>query len=84
MRVHTTAEGWDFEPAWSPDGTKIAFLRSPHFAGGRLHVIDVTTSEKSICLTRFMATARCGGIRMVERFWGCSNRKRRVGLVGWI
>ncbi|MEM7013317.1 MAG: CehA/McbA family metallohydrolase [Verrucomicrobiota bacterium] len=47
LAVHTTAEGWDFEPTWSPDGTKIAFLRSPHFAGGRLHIVDVNTGEEA-------------------------------------
>ena len=46
MRVLTTAEGWDVEPSWSPDGTKIAFLRSPNFGGGRLHIIDVLKGEE--------------------------------------
>lgn len=42
-KVLTTAEGWDVEPAWSGDGKKIAFLRSPNFGGGRLVVIDAAT-----------------------------------------
>jgi hypothetical protein len=45
MSVLTEAEGWDVEPAWSPDGKKIAFFRSPHFVGGRLFVIDSETGK---------------------------------------
>lgn len=36
----TSAPGFDIEPVWSPDGKRIAFARSPQFAGGLLYVID--------------------------------------------
>jgi hypothetical protein len=32
-------EGFDIEPAWSPDGTRIACINSPAFLGGPLRVI---------------------------------------------
>lgn len=43
IQVLTDAEGWDIEPAWSRDGKKIAFLRTPNFGGGRLFLIDAET-----------------------------------------
>ncbi|MDF1862332.1 MAG: CehA/McbA family metallohydrolase [Verrucomicrobiales bacterium] len=36
---------WDIEPAWSPDGKKIAFLRTANFASGQLRLIDAATGE---------------------------------------
>lgn len=40
MKRLTSASGFDMEPVWSPDGKRIAFARSPQWAGGLLHVID--------------------------------------------
>jgi Tol biopolymer transport system component len=39
----TSAPGFDIEPVWSPDGKRIAFARSPQWAGGLLHVINAET-----------------------------------------
>jgi len=39
----TAGPEFDVEPAWSPDGKRIAFVRSPNMNEGELHVID---SEK--------------------------------------
>lgn len=38
-------EGYDIEPAWSPDGERIAFINSPNFGGGTLQVINAQTGE---------------------------------------
>jgi hypothetical protein len=35
----TRSEGWDIEPAWSADGSRIAYINSPNFGGGTLQVI---------------------------------------------
>src|SRR5437773_8471989 len=35
----TRGEGWDVEPAWSPDGNRIAFINAPAFNSGRLRLI---------------------------------------------
>ena len=35
----TRGEGWDVEPAWSPDGKRIAFINAPGFNAGPLRLI---------------------------------------------
>ena len=35
----TRKEGWDVEPAWSPDGKQIAFINAPGFNTGPLRLI---------------------------------------------
>jgi TolB protein len=39
LRRLTSGEGFDIYPAWSPDGTRIAYLNSRDFGPGRLRVI---------------------------------------------
>jgi dipeptidyl aminopeptidase/acylaminoacyl peptidase len=40
MKRLTDGEGFDIEPAWSPDGKRIAFINSRTFFGGELRLID--------------------------------------------
>ncbi|MBE7494958.1 MAG: CehA/McbA family metallohydrolase [Verrucomicrobiaceae bacterium] len=47
MRRLSRGEGYDIEPAWSPDGLRIAFINSPGFGGGALRVIDAGTGTDS-------------------------------------
>jgi hypothetical protein len=35
----TRGEGWDVEPAWSPDGKRLAYINAPAFNAGPLRVI---------------------------------------------
>src|SRR6516165_11603 len=37
----TDGPGFDIEPAWSPDGKRIAFVNSANTLGGELRLIDV-------------------------------------------
>src|SRR5262245_49814176 len=41
----TDGPGLDIEPAWSHDGKRIAFVRSPNMNGGDLHLIDAADGK---------------------------------------
>ncbi|MCB1122187.1 MAG: CehA/McbA family metallohydrolase, partial [Verrucomicrobiae bacterium] len=41
----TDQPGFDIEPAWSPDGKWIAFIRSNNFTAGRLQIIAADTGK---------------------------------------
>lgn len=36
----TSVEGWDIEPAWSPDGRRIVFINTPGLNVGTLRMIE--------------------------------------------
>lgn len=40
----THGDGFDLEPAWSPDGKRIAFSRTP-YPGARLRILDAQTGD---------------------------------------
>jgi TolB protein len=40
LTILTRDEGWDIEPAWSPDGKRIAYINSPNFRAGQLRIMD--------------------------------------------
>ena len=42
----TSKPGFDIEPVWSPDGKRIAFARSPQWAGGLVVLIDVESGKE--------------------------------------
>ena len=42
----TSKPGFDIEPVWSPDGKRIAFARSPQWAGGLVVLIDAESGEE--------------------------------------
>jgi Tol biopolymer transport system component len=42
----TDGAGFDHEPAWSPDGTRIAFVRGPNQTGGELHLIQAADGKE--------------------------------------
>src|SRR5260370_91711 len=37
--------GFDIEPVWSPDATRIAYVNSPRMSGGALRVVRSETGE---------------------------------------
>src|SRR6266478_494141 len=39
-RLSGGGEGFDHEPAWSPDGTRIVFVRGPNQLGGDLRIVS--------------------------------------------
>lgn len=42
----TDGPGFDHEPAWSPDGKRIAFVRGPNQPGGELRLIDAAYGKE--------------------------------------
>src|SRR5262249_50960638 len=38
----TDGDGFDMEPAWSPDSRRIAFVRGPNQPGGDLRIVEAT------------------------------------------
>src|SRR5262245_35874409 len=42
----TDGLGFDIEPAWSPDGKRIAFVRSTNMNGGDLYLIDASDGKQ--------------------------------------
>jgi dipeptidyl aminopeptidase/acylaminoacyl peptidase len=42
----TSKPGFDIEPVWSPDGKRIAFARSPQWAGGLVVLIDAESGKE--------------------------------------
>jgi TolB protein len=42
----TDGAGFDHEPAWSPDGKQIAFVRGPNQPGGELHLIQAADGKE--------------------------------------
>lgn len=49
----TKAPGGDFDPAWSPDGTKIAFTSLREGGRPRIYVLDLATGEAKLISQRF-------------------------------
>ncbi len=46
MRRLTNGSGFDVEPAWSPDGSRIAFVHSPSHAAGALQIINSDSGQR--------------------------------------
>jgi hypothetical protein len=58
MKRLSDAEGFDIEPAWSPDGKRIAFINSRTFFGGEVRLID---AENGLPIKLPVAVQASGG-----------------------
>ena len=54
----TAGEGFDIEPAWSPDGKRIAFINSTNMSGGELKLIEAETGRLIMLPKRVTATGK--------------------------
>ncbi len=45
LRQLTDEPGWDVNPAWSPDGSRIAHVNAPNFTVGTLRLIDAGSGD---------------------------------------
>lgn len=41
----TDGTGYDIEPAWSPDGRRIAYVNAPRMSGGEIRLIDAESGK---------------------------------------
>ncbi|HXJ61601.1 MAG TPA: CehA/McbA family metallohydrolase [Verrucomicrobiae bacterium] len=54
----TRGEGWDIEPAWSPDGKQIAYINAPGFGAGPLRLIAATDGSPAPLPKEILARGR--------------------------
>ena len=54
----TDGEGFDIEPAWSPDGKRIAFINSTNMSGGELKLIEAENGRAIMLPKRVTATGK--------------------------
>jgi hypothetical protein len=57
MKRLASGPGFAFEPCWSPDGKRVAFIQGKGYAGGQLRIIDSNTGAK-VPLATIMATGK--------------------------
>ena len=76
LLVLTRGEGWDSDPAWSPDGARIAFVNAPIASGagaGTLHIIDAQDGT---------AAALPQTVRAAGPLWFHPDGRRLLGRFG--
>jgi TolB protein len=66
----TNGDGWDIDPAWSADGSRIAFINSTTFGGGTLRIIDARSGD---------AVAIPQTVRGAGPLWFAPDGKRILG-----
>src|SRR5436309_8436728 len=54
----TSGDGFDTEPAWSPDGKRIAYLNGREFGAGRVRMIDAADGAVNEVSSAVQATGK--------------------------
>jgi TolB protein len=76
----TSGEGFDVEPAWSPDGKQIAFINTSSFGAGQLQLIDADTGASIKLPAAIRADGRMffhpDGRRLLGRFSAAGSPDR--------
>lgn len=78
----TTGPDYDLEPAWSPDGRKIAWIRSPSFGAGTLAVMDRNSGQPLALTNAPQAMDKLHFDRAGARILGVFQKDQRT-VVGW-
>ena len=70
LRLLTHGKGWDIEPAWSPDGKRIAYIQTTNFSAGTLRILEADTG-KEVELPKL--------IRAEGKLWWHPTKNRLLG-----
>src|SRR4029077_11080851 len=58
MKRLAAGPGFAFEPCWSPDGQRVAFIRGKGWSGGQVKVIDSQTGSPVLLSVAVFATGK--------------------------
>lgn len=79
----TSAEGWDIGPAWSPDGKRIAFVRTSNLFLGQLRVIEASNGSTLRLPTEVRARGNVAFHPDGQRLLGMFSASSQTDRLAW-